>query len=129
MKRRADAWALLRAGDRHARGAGYLGGCAIECRLKAIAMEVFDCWTLDRLAGKWHVDDQALYTHGLESLVRRLPLYHRFRASDVWRDFASHVNRRRVYWRYDPLDWSCAAATEFLTAVDRVYQWLDANRC
>ena len=42
LKRKADAWALLTAkgpaNGRHARGAGYLGGYAIECKLKAIAM-------------------------------------------------------------------------------------------
>jgi hypothetical protein len=46
LKRRSDAWALLDAEGRHARGAGYLGGYAIEWKLKAIAMEVFGCWTL-----------------------------------------------------------------------------------
>ncbi len=43
LKRRADAWALLQTGKaQHARAAGYLGGYAIECKLKAIAMEIYE---------------------------------------------------------------------------------------
>ena len=92
-------------------------------------MEVFGCWTLDQLARKWRVSEKEVYTHGLEVFVRRLPLYERFRTSTVWRDFAGHVNRWRVDWRYDPSDWSEEAASTFLLAVDKVYAWLESNRC
>ena len=129
LKRKADAHALLETEQReHARGAGYLGGYAVECKLKAIAMEIHGCWTLDELAGEWQVNEDVIYSHGLEALAKRLPLYNRMRTSEVWRDFAGHVNRWRPSWRYDPQDWSVAAAQTFLDAVDRVYKWLESNR-
>jgi hypothetical protein len=79
LKRLRDAQFLL--GDEpddphkrysHARGAGYLAGYAIECKAKAIAMEVFDCWTLEELAASWDVDENQVYAHGLEAILRPL---------------------------------------------------------
>jgi len=129
LKRLRDARALLRAGKDHARGAGYLGGYAVECKLKAIALEVYDCWHLDELARKWKVDDRQVYTHGLEAILRHLPVYRKFRASSIWAsDFASQVNQWRVHWRYDPHDWSVGRAEAFLESVERVYNWLETNR-
>ena len=130
LKRKADAWSLWRADGEHGRGAAYIGGYAIECKLKAIAMEIFNCWTLDQLAAKWGVkDEREVYTHGLEVFASRLPLYQRLRTSPVWRDFAGQVNRWRVDWRYDPHDWEKKRTQAFLEAVDRVYGWLESNRC
>lgn len=117
----------MEAGERHTRGAAYLGGYAIECKIKAIAMEIYDCWTLDQLATKWRVSDRDVYTHGLEALLARLPFYDRFRASQTWR-FFSVVNQWRPSWRYSPLPIGLERAGEFLQAVDRVYNWLEANR-
>ena len=48
FKRKRDAWALHTQGPLHARGAMYLGGYAIECKLKAIAMEIHQCRTLSQ---------------------------------------------------------------------------------
>jgi hypothetical protein len=101
IKRRADAWALLRAGSEHTRAATYLGGYAIECKLKAIAMEIYDCYTLRQLATRWNVPESEVYTHGLEALVEQLPLRDNFHKSPVWRDFANQVNRWRASWRYE----------------------------
>lgn len=129
LKRRADAWRLLRAGKAHSRGAAYLGGYAVECKFKAIAMEVHGVWTLRQLAKVWQVNESEVYTHGLEALAMHLPLYKNFQRSEVWRDFAGHVNHWRPSWRYDPRDWTEEGAENFLTALDRVYKWLDANRC
>ena len=132
LKRKVDARKLLESREnRHARGAGYLGGYAVECKLKAIAMEVYDCRTLDQFARKRKVDEGAVYTHGLEAFAMRLTpsLWSRLSASEVWPDFATHVRRWRVRWRYDPKDWSYEAAKSFLDAVDRVFTWLESNRC
>lgn len=129
LKRKRDAWALLKQGRLHARGAAYLGGYAIECKLKALAMEVHDCWTLDQLRAKRGLAEADVYTHGLEALaMTAMPagFYRRLRESRVWRDFAE-VNAWRPDWRYDPNDWTKAGAERFLTAVDRVYQWLESN--
>jgi len=104
IKRLADAWALWETSDVHARGAGYLAGYAVECQLKVIAMEMYDCWNLEELSRRMRVDPAEFYTHGLESLFARLPLYNRFRVSPIWSDFAKRVNQWRVEWRYDPRD-------------------------
>jgi hypothetical protein len=130
LKRKRDARALLeRENGRHARGAGYLGGYAVECKLKAIAMEIFHCWTLDELAQRLKVSEDLVYQHGLEAIAKHLPLYNRMQRSEIWRDFAGLVNQWRPSWRYNPRDWSPQAARTFLIAVDRVYAWLESNRC
>jgi HEPN domain-containing protein len=129
LKRLNDAKVLLRAGAGHARGAAYLAGYAIESKLKAIAMEAFDCWTLEALAARWEVDEQEVYTHGLEALLRHLPLYNNFKRSPIWRnDFAPKVNLWRVSCRHNPHDCSQAEAQKFIGAVERVYKWLESNR-
>ena len=139
LKRLSDAEFLLdrkpkdqnwpkRMGE-HARGAMYLAGYAIECKLKAITMEVERCHTLAQLQSKWKASDAEVYAHGLEALARRLPLYSNFQRSSVWRDFIGSVNRWRPAWRYDPKDYNNGFASEFMDAVKRVYNWLESNRC
>jgi hypothetical protein len=136
FKRLRDATALLgeQKGDWrkqkgfHARGAMYLAGYAIECKLKAIAMEVNRCRNLGELQAKWNASEHNVYTHGLEALARRLPMYARFRRSEVWREFAGQVNRWRPSWRYDSADSSNESAAMFLEAVRMVYNWLENNR-
>ncbi|HEY8751323.1 MAG TPA: hypothetical protein VIM11_25290 [Tepidisphaeraceae bacterium] len=128
LKRKRDAWALLEKGPSHARGAMYLGGYAIECKLKSIAMEIYRCRTLAQLAIRLRLKDSEVYSHGLEASAKNLPLYGRLQKSPVWRDFSSYVNRWRPSWRYDPNDFTSAHAEAFLQALDRVYHWLDSNQ-
>jgi len=129
IKRLADARALLRTGDEHTGGAMYLAGYAVECKLKAVALEIFGCWTLEALAEKWDVDERDVYTHGLEALAKRLPLYGRLAASPVWRDFAGAVNQWKPSWRYSPKNPRREKAESFLESVSKVCTWLDSNRC
>ncbi len=138
FKRLRDAVALLGedgqdvswAGKKgnHARGAMYIAGYAVECKLKAIAMEVNGCRSLEELSEKWDVDEQTVYSHGLEALAKRLPLYNRFTQSPVWREFAGQVNRWRPAWRYDPEDHLNSGAAAFIKSVQAVYNWLESNR-
>ena len=113
---------------KHARGAMYLAGYAIECKLKAIAMEVNRCRTLQELQAKWAVDERDVFAHGLESLIKRLPVYERFTNSSVWKPFTAQVNRWRPSWRYDPDDYPNGNAAEFVQAVQMVYDWLENNQ-
>jgi len=129
IKRRADARRLFEGGKSHSSGAVYLAGYAVECKMKAIAMEVHGVTNLRALSAKRGLDDHAVYTHGLEALLELLPFEHLFRRSTVWRDFSSQVARWRPSWRYAPRDWTEEKAQAFLNAVDRVYKWLDVNRC
>jgi hypothetical protein len=128
IKRLADAKALLDHPENHALAAMYLAGYAVECKLKAVAMETFDCWTLGQLASRWDVSDADVYTHGLEVFARRLPMFNNLKRSNVWRDFVVTVNQWRPSWRYNPRDASHEKANEFVAAVSRVLQWLEANR-
>ena len=113
----------------HGRGAMYLAGYAVECMLKAIAMEIHDCWTLDALAAKWGVDERVVYTHGLECFFKRLPLWRRFTQSgSVWHDFASQVNTWRPSWRYRPDHVPIRKAERFVEAVRSVLNWLSMNK-
>jgi hypothetical protein len=116
----------LKAKGLHARGAMYLAGYAIERKLKAAGMEIFGCHTLSELAVKLRVDEREVYTHGLEAIARRLPFWNRLRHGRVYADF-SLVNTWRPSWRYDPHDWPNSRASVFLSAVTRVYDWLDQN--
>lgn len=135
IHRKRDAWRLYDPDRRparfgmHARGALYLAGYAIECKLKAIAMEVYGCRTLDELIRVRSLDDRSVYTHGLETLGSHVPaLWARFRQSDVWSDFSRRVNRWRPSWRYDPRTVSPSDAGEFLNSVERIFQWFESNR-
>lgn len=128
IRRLQDAERLFADGAIHAHCAAYIAGYAIECKLKAIAMEVFNVWTLSQLAVCWGVEESEVFTHGLESLLNRLPLVTCFRQSDVWRDFVEHVNHWRPSWRYNPGALQAEQYRSFLEAVKRVYHWLDANR-
>lgn len=129
IRRLRDAERLLEDGPEHAHCAAYIGGYAVECKLKAIAMEIYDVWTLSDLATKWNVDERDVFTHGLECLAKRLPLWPRFQRSSVWREFAGEVNRWRPAWRYMPGSPGDAARSQtFLKAVKSVYEWLEANR-
>ncbi len=111
----------------HARGAMYLAGYAVECKLKAVAMEIFRCRDLRELQCKWSVTEQDVFSHGLEAIAMRLPTYSRFRQSPAWRDFAGQVNRWRPSWRYDPDDHRNKSAAAFIEAVQNVYNCLDTN--
>lgn len=57
----------------HARGAMYLAGYAVECKIKAIAMEVHSCRTLAQLVTALGVDEQNVFDHGLEAQLGHLP--------------------------------------------------------
>jgi hypothetical protein len=129
LRRLGDAQALLNVkDDTHAGGAVYLAGYAIECRLKAVALEVFGCWTLDELADQWDVTHDVVYTHGLEALAKRLPSWTRLRRNTaVFRAF-SRVNAWRPSWRYGGGHWTIHEADGFVAQVREVLGWLDSNQ-
>lgn len=129
LRRKADARKLFeKGGAAHTRGAVYLAGYAIECKLKCIAMERNDCWTLKALADKLGVSDREVFHHGLEVLVTDLGLLTKIRAGYAGKPFAGYVNKWRPTWRYDPSNVPMGWSKAFLDAVDSVYKWLDANR-
>jgi hypothetical protein len=50
-----------------------MGGYAVECRLKAIAMEIYGCWTLRELSERLDVTENDVFQHGLEALLGKMP--------------------------------------------------------
>ena len=127
IKRKADARALYEKGEQHFMGAMYLAGYAIECNLKAIAMQIYGVNTLKDLSKKIKVDENVLFSHGLAALVEQMPFRLRFKESEVWNDFETQVNRWSSSWRYDPGNPSKKKVDSFLKAVNKVYNWLEAN--
>ncbi len=96
-KRLADAERLLgRAGTagwreqrgNHSRGAMYLAGYAVECKIKACMMEMYDCMTLAELTAKIEVNEAIIYQHGLEALLSLRPGWlAMLKRSDLGREF------------------------------------------
>lgn len=130
VHRKMDAKALLSDGEPHTRGAMYLAGYAIECKIKAKAMELHKCKSLDDLREKLDLQDESVYSHRLESLVNDLlPKGTRDRLFQGRAKvaFTSHVNQWLPEWRYDPTSPGLERATEFLEAVDVVWDWLENN--
>ncbi len=130
IHRKADATELVEDGELHTRGAMYLAGYAIECRIKAIAMECFGCSTLDELRHKRGLFDDAVYSHGLEALMRDLlpqGTWSRLLASDASTAFKGQVSRWSPQWRYNSQNPPKDQAHEFLDAIEVVWQWLGAN--
>lgn len=130
LKRKLDAARLANQGRQHCRGAMYLGGYAIECKLKAIAMEVRGCDTLSDLRDRLGLTEDEVYTHGLERLVRRLlpaGTHERLLAGAARDAFVEQVNRWSPQWRYDGSEASVEGARAFLEAVDVVWNWLERN--
>lgn len=107
VKRLLDAKKLLAAGKEHARGAMYLAGYSVECKIKAIAMERYNCVSLDELRRARKLDENDVYTHGLEALFGKLlpnNVYDRFKKCGVHTGFVRYVD-----------------------AVDEVNRWLSSN--
>lgn len=105
-----------------------MGGYAVECTIKAVAMEAYNCWTLEALAARLKVDERTVYTHGLEALLRQLPAYMRFMRSDVGRlHFAARVVQWRVSWRYNPVNWPTPKASLFIDSCEAICNWLLVN--
>lgn len=115
----------------HARGAMYLAGYAVECKIKAIAMEVHSCRTLAQLVTALGVDEQNVFDHWLEALLGHLPTLKARMQQDkgTWHAFAGRVNSWRVSWRYDPEDHLNGIAADFVDAIEKVYNWLESHRC
>ena len=110
----------------------YLGGYSVECLLKASLMGRYRCRTLAELDEelkhrKLIALDSSMYTHRFETLFRVSGHLDRLRADpQLWATFAI-LNRWNPAWRYDPDSSSREEAEDFLTALDRISEWVRAN--
>jgi hypothetical protein len=130
-KRLADARALLSKGAAHTGGAMYLAGYALECRIKAKAMERHRCATLPELRTKLRLADDRIFSHKLEQLI--VDLLH---TRTLERLVAARASSRPAWllantwspqWRYDNVNKDEKKAREFVDGVEVVYKWLGNN--
>jgi len=125
-----DAQALLTAV--RWRGAMYMAGYSIECLLKTKLMRMYECRHLrelqEELQRRGVLSAQtSIFTHQLEPLLRLAGGLERLRQSEEhWRLF-NLVNRWVPAWRYTADLSNAEDAADFLTAVNRISQWIENN--
>lgn len=125
-----DARALLTAV--RWRGAMYMAGYSIECLLKTKLMRMYECRHLreleEELQRRGVLSAQtSIFTHQLEPLLRLAGGLERLRQSEEhWRLF-NLVNRWVPAWRYTADLSNAEDAADFLTAVNRISQWIENN--
>jgi HEPN domain-containing protein len=127
IHRHVDAQRLFDA--QRWRGAMYLAGYAVECRLKAQLMRRWDCWNLPELEGELQQRNlqTSAYTHNLEALLALSGGQDRMRQNrSTWRAF-NEVNRWLPAWRYSPDGASREQCEDFLEAVQVILNWIDHN--
>ncbi|MBL8614457.1 MAG: hypothetical protein JNM72_02500 [Deltaproteobacteria bacterium] len=131
MKRRSTARRLQ--AQRRWRGAMYLAGYSVECKLKARLMEVYGLHTLEQL--ELEVERRlgrpvSLFTHSIEVLFgltgarerllrdpKRLAALRSYQTCNAW----------RPAWRYSADDGTEDACTTFMGAVEEFGQFIDHN--
>lgn len=126
IKRLSDAKKLR---DREGwRGAMYLAGYYIECKLKARLMEMYDIWTLEELESKLSRrtgKSIKAFTHSIEVLMTHTGALKRM-DSIARRSFAK-CNQWRTDWRYDPSNGSKNECEAFINAVETLGHFIDRN--
>ena len=127
LHRMADAEVLF-AGRRW-RGAMYVAGYAVECRLKYKLMRQWKCFNLEelgaRLVGRGVVE--TVFTHNLEALIQICGGWNRLRANDdMWRAYGV-VSSWQPAWRYNADLASHRDARRLLAAAQQVLEWIENN--
>jgi len=113
-------------------GAMYMAGYSIECLLKTKLMRMYECRHLrelqEELQRRGVLSAQtSIFTHQLEPLLRLAGGLERLRQSEEhWRLF-NLVNRWVPAWRYTADLSNAEDAADFLTAVNRISQWIENN--
>jgi hypothetical protein len=125
-----DARALLKAS--RWRGAMYMAGYSIECRLKFKLMAMFDCRHLRELEEELRRrgilrTDATVFSHQLEILLHLTQGFDRLRQNEpLWRSF-NIVNRWVPAWRYSADLSNQEDSEDFLEAIENVAHWIDSN--
>jgi len=130
-RRKKDAEALLK--EQHWRGAMYLGGYAIECKLKSQLLEYYNCFHLGELEEKIErgtSERPAFMTvrgHDLEYLLQFAHCRARLTQNrEMYRCFLV-CNRWDHRWRYAGDLGDEREATDFIECVESLYTWLSNN--
>ncbi len=130
VHRLEDARALLNA--ERWRGAMYMAGYAVECLLKTKLIRIYNCRNLHELEQELQrrsvlAEHLTVFTHQLELLLRLTQGLNRLRHHrTLWPQFVL-VNRWIPAWRSIADGVNRQDATDFLTAVDQIIQWIEHN--
>ena len=129
--RKKDAVALLK--ERRWRGAMYLGGYAIECKLKVQLLEYYDCFHLDELEAKIEAQTgsrpsfMTIHGHNLEYLLGFAHCRERLMQNrEIYKCFLI-CNRWDHRWRYAGNLGNEEEATYFMECLEKLYAWLSSN--
>ena len=122
VHRRSDAEVLFK--KQRFRGAMYMAGYAVECKLKAALMFAHHAITLEELEAKLGSD---LKIHSLERLASRFLGRTRVPPSVELKKNWGIVRAWSVAWRYDRELDDPDVAAQFLRSVDWVLRWLENN--
>jgi hypothetical protein len=132
VKRRRDAHALLE--KQRWRGAMYMAGYALECKLKAQLMERYNCFHLQELEEEIERRTGerptliSVRAHHLEYLLGFAPdCEARLQQNETMQQCYVRCNTWSLAWRYLGDDGNQQEAASFLECVDSFYQWLSNN--
>jgi HEPN domain-containing protein len=109
------------------RGAMYLAGYAVECRLKYKLMRRWKCFNLEELEARLArrgIREQVI-THNLDELLRLAGGRERLRDNGPQWSAFSFVNLWHPAWRYSADPAKEDTASRFLTAVTDLLRWID----
>lgn len=110
------------------RGAMYLAGYYIECKLKARLMEMYNIWTLEELENRLSQrtgKSVRAFTHSIEVLMTHTGAMKRM-DDNVRRSFAK-CNQWKTDWRYDPSEGTMDECEAFIQAVETLGHFIDRN--
>ena len=131
VKRLHDALRLQN--EERWRGAMYLAGYSIECKLKARLMEMYGINTLQDLEAELERrigGTPNVFSHSIEVLFGLTGVRDRL-LKDPKRPTAlrsyHRCNTWKPAWRYDPSDGSRDECASFLAAVEEFGQFIDGN--
>lgn len=131
LRRKADA-EVLRF-QQHWRGAMYLLGYAIECRIKAKLLEMYGAHTLsdlERTLSRRRAQEVNLRTHSIEYLFEftnaRIRLIGPDGNDEYLRAF-QRCNTWTVTWRYHPQEASEADCQRFFEAAGKFLRFLSVS--
>lgn len=110
----------------------YMAGYAIECRLKATLMQMYDCRNLRELEQELRRRKvlgvrATVFTHELEVLLQLTHAINRLRQNAVLWPLFNIVNRWIPAWRYTPDLSNLEDSEDFLDAVREIYNWVEHN--
>lgn len=129
-QRLEDASVLLNAS--RWRCSMYVAGYAVECLLKTKLMQIYNCRSLTELETELHrrsilAENDTIFMHQLDKLIKLVPGHNRILRNRGLLPVFNVINRWTPQWRYSNNQSDRQEATEFMTSVERIMHWIDAN--